>query len=85
MSGPESLVARLRKLRAYGCCLEAADLIQEFAAQRVADDELAIAAGYPSVHVAISSMVSIIRQTSMDTFGEELLPKEFAEQSSYDS
>ncbi len=85
MSGPDSLVARLRKLSAYGCCIEAADLIQEFAAQRVADDEAALAAGYPSVQVAISSMVSIIRQASMDTFGEELLPKEFAEQSSYDS
>lgn len=88
MSGAETeaLVARLRKLSAYGCCLEAAVMIEEFAAQRRADDEAAEAAGYTSCGAAISSMVSIIRQAARDTFGnEELLPKEFADESGYDS
>lgn len=85
MSGTASLVDRLRKLKVYGCCMEAAAVIEELVAQRVADDQAAEEAGYPGVGVAISSMVSIIRQTSRDTFGKEMLPKEFAEESSYDS
>lgn len=72
------LIDRLRRLKVYGACQEAAAHIN-------LDQTAAEALGYRSASEAMNSMYAIIRQTSRDTFGKEMMPKEYADESGYDS